>query len=283
MGTMMNAEMFQTILKTEFEYHSRKPGRLSARKLPVWAATGVYYFRLLSIIYSSSKVAKRGKYTLKKWISDSHQIFGFVEEVGGEVHVSGIRDAARHHGPMVFIANHMSMLDTFLLPGLIAPFRKATFVIKQSLLDYPFFGWIMRAVNPISLERKNPRTDLKIVLETGQRLLKEGCSIVIFPQSTRSARFDESNFNSLGVKLAKQAGAFVVPVALKTDFQANGRYIKEMGQVDPRKTVHIKFGSPMPVIGNGQATHYKIIEFIKKNLSHWGAGIGESDPFIRIT
>lgn len=108
------------------------------------------------------------------------------------------------------------------------------------------------------------------MLNEGQRLIRNGCSLVIFPQSTRSARFDAANFNSLGVKLAKQAGTFVVPLALKTDFQANGRFIKEMGRVDPKKTVHIKFGRPLPVTGNGQQTHQKVIEFIEENLIRWG-------------
>jgi 1-acyl-sn-glycerol-3-phosphate acyltransferase len=273
---MMNTNAFQQTLKTKFEYHSREPRLALIKKLPEWAATAFYYFRLMGIIYSSSRVAKNGKYTLKKWATDSQQILGYVEEVGGRVHVSGMKELAHHPGPLVFIANHMSMLETFLLPGIIVPFHRATFVIKESLLNYPVFGWIMRAVRPISLERKNPRKDLKVVLEEGQRMIRNGCSIVIFPQSTRSPRFDAADFNSLGVKLAKQSGVFVVPLALKTDFQANGRFIKEIGPVDPKKTVHFKFGRPMPVTGNGQAAQQKIIGFIEENLRQWGA-----EPLIR--
>jgi 1-acyl-sn-glycerol-3-phosphate acyltransferase len=269
---MMNTNVFLQTLKTEFEYRSPEPGRLR-KNLPGWAATVFYYTRLVSLIYNSSKVARKKHYSLEKWASDSHEIIGFVEDVGGRHHISGMKEMARHPGPLVFIANHMSMLDTFLLPGLIAPFHRATFVVKESLLRYPVFGAIMRAVRPIALERKNPRKDLKVVIEEGQRLLRSGCSVIIFPQSTRSARFDVANFNSLGVKLAKQAGTFVVPLALKTDFQANGRFIKEMGAVNPRKTVHIKFGRPLPVTGNGQAAQQAVIRFIEENLLQWGGEI----------
>jgi len=269
---MINTKAIQQTLKTEFGYRSPEPGRL-LKKLPGWAATAFYYTRLLSLIYSSSKVAKKRHYSLEKWAADSHEIIGFVEAVGGRHHISGMKEMARHPGPVVFIANHMSMLDTFLLPGLIVPFHRATFVVKKSLLHYPVFGAIMAAVRPISLERKNPRKDLRVVIEEGQRLLRNGCSVIIFPQSTRSARFDAANFNSLGVKLAKQAGTFVVPLALKTDFQANGRFIKEMGAVHPKKTVHIKFGRPLPVTGNGQATHQAVIRFIEENLLKWGGEI----------
>lgn len=269
----MNTEALQQILKTQFGYLSPEPRRLLMKKLPRWAATAFYYVRLLSLIYNSSNVAKKRRYSLDKWAADSQNILGFVEQVGGRHHISGMKEMARHPGPVVFIANHMSMLDTFLLPGLILPFHRITFVIKESLLRYPVFGAIMRAVHPIALARKNPRKDLKVAMEEGQRLLRNGCSLVIFPQSTRSARFDAANFNSLGVKLAKQAGVFVVPLALKTDFQANGRFIKEMGGVDPKKTVHIKFGRPLPVTGNGQATQQAVIEFIEENLIRWGVEI----------
>jgi 1-acyl-sn-glycerol-3-phosphate acyltransferase len=62
----------------------------------------------------------------------------------------------------------------------------------------------------------------------------------------------------------------VVPVALKTDFQQNGRLIKEMGAVRLDKTVHIQFGPPLPVEGSGQDTHLRVVSFIQHHLSGWG-------------
>lgn len=265
----MKPFQFLHTLTSEYGYQSPKP-LASVRRLPAWAATGIYYSRLLTLIYGSSKVALKGKYSRERWAFDSHRIIDFVESVGTEIQISGLREMAGHSGPLVFIANHMSMLDTFMLPGIISPFHRVTFVIKESLLRYPVFGPIMRAVRPIALERANPRKDLKVVLDEGGHLLRLGCSLVIFPQSTRSVRFDAGAFNTLGVKLAKNTGSFVVPIALKTDFQANGRFIKEMGMVNPRKAVHIAFGRPMPVRGNGQMTHQMIIDFIKAHLQSWG-------------
>jgi 1-acyl-sn-glycerol-3-phosphate acyltransferase len=269
---MTDTSELQRILETEFGYAS-PPVPLLLKRLPAWAATGAYYVRLMTLIYNSGKAAMKGKYDRNRWAFDSLRIFGFVESVGGRHHVSGLRGMARHPGPLVFIANHMSMLDTFLLPGLILPFHRVTFVVKDSLLRYPVFGAIMRAVRPISLERANPRKDLKVVLDQGRRILESGCSLVIFPQSTRSSRFDASAFNSLGVKLAKKSGAWVVPVAMKTDFQANGRFIKEAGPVDPKKEVHVAFGQPMPVTASGQAIHRNIVSFIEEHLMRWGAPI----------
>ena len=85
----------------------------------------------------------------------------------------------------------------------------------------------MRSRNPIVVGRTDPRKDLEAVMNGGVELLKNGISIVIFPQSTRSVEFKPEEFNSLGVKLAKKAGVDVVPIALKTDFWGNGKLIKE--------------------------------------------------------
>ncbi|MBW2370877.1 MAG: 1-acyl-sn-glycerol-3-phosphate acyltransferase, partial [Deltaproteobacteria bacterium] len=196
---------------------------------------------------------------------------------GGRIEISGIQGYANHPGPLVFIANHMSMLDTFALPSLILPFHRISYVIKEDLLDYPVFGAIMRAVNPIAVARKNPRRDLKTVLDVGRKKLADNCSVIIFPQATRSAQFNPAMFNSLGVKLARKAGVPVVPVALKTDFQQNGRLIKEAGVIKPQNTIHIHFGDPIAVAGSGQETHREIVSFIRRHLTNWGAVI-PSDP-----
>jgi 1-acyl-sn-glycerol-3-phosphate acyltransferase len=128
-------------------------------------------------------------------------------------------------------------------------------------------------VKPIAVQRQNPRKDLKVVLEEGQQLLGQNRSIIIFPQATRSAAFNAEAFNTLGVKLARKAGVPVVPVALKTDFQQNGRLIKEMGPIKLKNTVHIQFGSPIEVDGSGQKTHLQVVSFIQQNLAQWGGEV----------
>lgn len=238
----------------------------------------MYYTRLLLLIANSARIARGGGFTDERWCRDAQLVMRFVESVGGRLAVGGLEGFARQPGPFVFIANHMSMLDTFLLPGIILPFHGVTFVVKEALLRYPVFGAIMRAVKPIAVERQNPRKDLKTVLEEGQRLLGQNRSVIIFPQATRATSFNAEMFNTLGIKLARKAGAPVVPVALKTDFQQNGRLIKEMGPVRLKKTVHIQFGPPMPVEGSGQAVHSRVVSFIRQNLSGWGVEILSALP-----
>ena len=131
----------------------------------------------------------------------------------------------------------------------------------------------MKALNLIAVYRQNPREDLKIVLNEGYNRIRQGCSVVIFPQATRSTVFDVKNFNTLGVKLARKAGVAVVPIALKTDFHGSGRRLKDIGPIHPERPIYFKFGSPIPVVGSGQAAHHSVVDFIAQNLRSWGVEV----------
>lgn len=221
------------------------------------------------IVLKTRKLAIRKLYDRKAWADSSWFIFRFIEKSGGRFNISGMENISKHPGPVLFISNHMSTLETMIFPSLIAPHREVTFVVKESLVKHPLFGDVMRSRNPIVVGRTDPRKDLEAVMTGGYELLSGGVSIIIFPQSTRSVRFKPEEFNSLGVKLAKKAGVPVVPVAIKTDFWGNGKIIKELGPLDSKKTIYIKFGEPFNVTGNGKEENQKIIDFIQKSLNEW--------------
>jgi 1-acyl-sn-glycerol-3-phosphate acyltransferase len=201
-----------------------------------------------------------------------------LESAGVVFEISGMDNVRAPSGPAVFIGNHMSTLETWVLPCLIQPWKDVTFVVKKSLVDYPVFGPVMRSRDPITVGRANPREDYAAVLEGGARRLEEGRSLIIFPQTTRSALFDPAQFNSMGVKLARRAGVPVVPVALKTDAWENGRRLKDFGKVVPSRPVHIRFGEPMAVSGTGAEQHARVVEFITASLAEWGAGAAGQTP-----
>jgi 1-acyl-sn-glycerol-3-phosphate acyltransferase len=164
-----------------------------------------------------------------------------------------------------------------VLPTVIQPLKRVAFVVKKSLVEYPVFGHLMRARDPIVVGRTNPREDLKAVFEGGVERLRSGISIVVFPQRTRSPLFDPASFNSIGIKLAKKAQVPVVPLALKTDAWANGTLLKDFGRIDPSRPVHFAFGEPQLVQGCGAAEHQRVVEFIRGNLESWGGKVAQ-DP-----
>lgn len=221
------------------------------------------------IVFRTRSQAVRGIYDTRAWADSSYFIFKFVENAGGRYHITGMENILKEPDPVVFISNHMSTLETMVLPCLIAPHREVTFVVKESLVRHPLFGHVMRSRDPIVVGRTDPRKDFEEVMTKGSVLLSRGVSIVIFPQSTRSNEFNPEEFNSLGVKLARKAGVKVVPVALKTDFWGQGKIIKELGPLESKKPIFFRFGEPFPVETNGKEENQRVIEFIQSSLNEW--------------
>jgi len=238
---------------------------LVAKTLPSF----LFYCRAFMIVWRGSGLAKRGGYKTPEWCQSSLATLRALEEVGVVVEITGIDRFAGLEGPCVFIGNHMSTLETFVLPTIIAPIKDVTFVVKQSLVDYPVFKHIMRARDPITVGRSNPRDDLRAVLEGGAERLKAGRSIIIFPQTTRTPVFDPAGFNTIGIKLAKKAGVPVVPIALKTDAWGNGKWLKDYGRISPDRKVHFAFGEPFFIKDRGTEEHEAIIKFISGKLEEW--------------
>lgn len=238
---------------------------LLARVLPSFS----FYCKDIVIVFRSSSRAKRSRYDTADWSNSSLEVFRSLESVGVEFEITGIDNFRKLGEPCIFISNHMSTLETFILPSIIAPFMDVTFVVKQGLVEYPVFRYVMRSRDPVTVGRTNPRDDLKAVLEGGTERLKAGRSIIIFPQTTRADHFDASTFNSIGVKLARKADVPVVPIALKTDAWGNGRYLKDFGRIDPSRKVHFCFGDPLRVKDRGIEEHNEIIAFITNKLKEW--------------
>ena len=223
----------------------------------------------MSQLVGNRRLAVAGKFDTNTWASRSMDIFKHVESCGGKFHIEGLENIDNTSEPVVFISNHMSILETMVFPGIIACRREVTFVVKQSLVSHPLFGPVMRARKPITVERKDPIADFKKVMNEGEENLKMGISVVIFPQSKRAIDFVPEHFNTLGIKLAKKAGAKIVPVAIKTDCWKNGSLVKDIGSIDRKLPIYMKFGKPMAVEGAGKSEHQKVIDFISGNLNNW--------------
>ena len=110
----------------------------------------------------------------------------------------------------VVISNHQSTWETFFLQTLLSP---QTQVVKQELLQIPFFGWALKAINPIAINRQNARRALEQVREQGKVALAKGIWVLIFPEGTRTPSGTLGKFSRGGAGLAKAASVHVLPVA----------------------------------------------------------------------
>jgi len=266
-GGLLHGFSMMNHRRVNSDYHSpdRKIGWL-ARLTPGL----VFYLKMIRIVAGDSRSARQGLYTDERWVTGSRRIARALESVGIQINVENIDSFINLPSPCVFAGNHMSVLETFLLPGIIQPHRNITFVVKDKLLTYPVFRDVIGARRPIVVARVNPRRDLEIVLKEGVKRLKESSSVMLFPQPTRDPVFTPAHFNSLGVKLARRAGVPVIPIAIKSNAWGIGRWIKDFGKISPEIPVHIAFGDPITITGNGRAAQERIVRFISEKLREWG-------------
>ncbi len=228
-----------------------------------------FVYGYIKEIIKARNIAVKGKYDNEKWAASSYNIIQDIEKSGGRIFIEGMENINRVDGPVVFVSNHMSNLETFLFPCIISPIKEITYVVKESLVSLPIFGSVMRSRNPIVVSRKNSRQDLINVINQGKEIIAKGTSIVLFPEGTRRAEFIPEKFNSLGIKLAKEAGVPVIPIAIKTDFWDVGKVIKDIGPVRRKEPVCISIGEPITVSGNGKAEQKQVVEFIGKKASEF--------------
>jgi len=112
--------------------------------------------------------------------------------------------------PVVILSNHQSQWETILFYKLVFPVAP---ILKRELLRIPFWGWAMRLQRPIAIDRSNPREAGKSLLIQGVEKIKQGYSIIIFPEGTRSRPGTMKRFSRGGARLAVAAEAPIVPIA----------------------------------------------------------------------
>jgi 1-acyl-sn-glycerol-3-phosphate acyltransferase len=278
---MMSWEEFSEQVRRTGYYRTPVPLQRSLLDRALGRFDWWYHLLISQRVWSCGEVARKGRLDDTGWARKCLEVIHCVERCGGAVEVE-MPESARACSPCVYIGNHMSVLETIILPCILIPLGHPTFVVKEDLLHYPALCHTLRVVNPIAVSRDNARDDLKRVLVQGKLSLEAGHSVVVFPQSTRNPVFDPAVFNSLGVKLAARSGVPVVPLALKTDFSGIGPFIKEFGRIDRSKTVHFKFGDPLDAVRDPKAAQAALVDFISRSLRQWGGTVLEPDRDERI-
>ena len=112
--------------------------------------------------------------------------------------------------PYVVLANHQSAWETFALQAYFYPLVT---VLKKELLMIPLWGWSLRLIHPIVLDRKQKRQALVRVIRQGKAALKRGYNILLFPEGTRAVPPAMGEFSRSGVGLACAMGCPVILVA----------------------------------------------------------------------
>ena len=158
--------------------------------------------------------------------------------------------------PQIFMANHQSDFDILIvLAHIPGQFR---WIAKKELFKIPIFGKAMRNAGYIEIDRQNHEKALKSLDEAAQKI-REGKSVVTFPEGTRSKDGNIRPFKQGMFHLAIRSGVPIVPISI---IGAN--------EIMPKRTLKVKPGRitmvidrPVDVSGYTLETRGELIERIR--------------------
>jgi putative phosphoserine phosphatase/1-acylglycerol-3-phosphate O-acyltransferase len=148
---------------------------------------------------------------------------------GVKLNVTGA-DLVKHR-PAVFIFNHQSILDGFILMKLLR--GDITGVAKKEVASQPVFGQFARFANMAFVDRRDTR-QARAALQPVVERLREGYSIAISPEGTRSPTPAVGRFKKGAFHMAMQGGVPIVPVVIRNagELLWRGSTVMRSGTVD---------------------------------------------------
>jgi 1-acyl-sn-glycerol-3-phosphate acyltransferase len=136
--------------------------------------------------------------------------------------------------PQIFMANHQSDFDILIVLSQIpGQFR---WIVKKELFNIPIFGTAMRNAGYIEIDRQNHERAI-ISVDEAARKIREGKSVMSFPEGTRSREGSIKPFKKGMFHLAIKSGVPIVPIS-----------IIGSNDIMPKRSLHIKPGKVTMVI-----------------------------------
>ena len=207
------------------------------------------YVHFFMTILRSRSLALGGRYDDEAWARSSREIIGNLERSKARFRIEGMNRVRSASGPIVFVSNHMSTLETLALPGLIVPMKPVTYVVKEKLLHGFFWGPIMRSRDPIPVSRSDPRADLEVVLREGCARLAAGISVIVFPPRHAREVFDRSQFKASGSSSRQRRALAFFRSPSRPTTGAPAAFCAVSAPFRRDRPIRIEFGEPMPVTG----------------------------------
>jgi 1-acyl-sn-glycerol-3-phosphate acyltransferase len=117
--------------------------------------------------------------------------------------------------PLIYMANHSSLIDVPLLKAVIPSYFKG--IIAHDQLDYILYGSVVKRMGNIPIQRDNIRASLNS-FKTARDQIDNGVHITVLPEGNRSLDGKLLPFKKLPFQFAKESGASIVPIAISGVF-----------------------------------------------------------------
>ena len=144
-------------------------------------------------------------------------------------------------GSAVVLMKHSSAWETL---AQLEVFPRQTWVMKRELMWIPVFGWVLRLLAPIAIDRRGGGAAVQQVLAKGRARLDEGLWVIIFPEGTRMPAGETRRYGLSGALLATATSRPVIPVAHNA-----GEFWPRRGWLKRAGTVRVVIGPPIATQG----------------------------------
>ncbi len=177
---------------------------------------------------------------------------------GIQVHVNGLENL-NVGGSCILMPNHQSNFDIPVLLGCLpVQFR---WLAKAELFKIPIFGRGMRGCGYISIDRSNRKSAFQSLTEAAAKI-RNGVSVLIFPEGTRSWDGNILPFKKGGFVLSVDAGVPIVPIII-----FNTGSIMPKGKLFIRtQSVRMDILTPIPTSGYTRKTKDDLMEFVRNTI-----------------
>lgn len=155
-----------------------------------------------------------------------------VKGIGCQVEVIGVENIPTEN--VLYVANHGGNIDIPLFLGYLPKLKG--FVAKIELQKAPIISTWMTRLGCLFLDRSSIRQSMDMILQ-GIEMLKNGKTLVIFPEGTRSKANQLGEFKKGSLQLAVKSGVPVVPVTIKNAYKSFEEH-KRINAADIQITVH---------------------------------------------
>ena len=159
--------------------------------------------------------------------------------------------------PCVIVSNHQGQWETYSMQYLFHPMCT---LLKKELLYIPLWGWAMKMLNPIAINRNKPKEAILQTLEEGSDRLKKGMYVLLFPEGTRVKAGRVGKYARSSFELAKRNGVMVLPLCHNSgDCWPAHKFVKKPGKIK------LIIGKPFYVIDSKQSA-IDVKEWVEKKL-----------------
>jgi 1-acyl-sn-glycerol-3-phosphate acyltransferase len=158
--------------------------------------------------------------------------------------------------PYIFMPNHMSNFDIpVILAHLKVQFR---WLAKAELFRFPIFGFAMKRAGYISIDRSNRKSAFESLAQAA-RMIRNGRSVLIFPEGTRSRDLSVKEFKKGGFVLALESGVPIVPIVI----HGTWRIMSKNGLIIRPGNVTLEILDPIETSDYSRATKDELLKRVR--------------------